>query len=648
MRQRISRLRLASAALGGLTLLVLPATSHAQRTASVLVGAPAESAPEAGSIQGVVRDDKGVPIEGAVVSAVGATTTVAVTDRDGSFRLPALGPGPYVVRAHHVGHVAAQGGVVRVWPGVAVTSGLTLRRADAPRAVVAAGFGAGSLPDASEAVETQESTGDAATAPAEAPVDDDHSEKAWRLRHARRSVLKETTIPDAIVAETDPAESGTFDLFGEVIGSPARLATNLFSDVPFSGQVNFLSASSFDGPRDLFSGDSASRGITYIRLGAPVGSYADWTVRGAVTQADISAWIVAGSYSVRPEAEHQYDLGLSYSTQRYDGGNLLALRELADGSRNVGTVYGYSTVSLTRVLSVTYGGQYARYDYLEEDRGLYSPRVEMTVTPGDGLRISARVSRRAQAPGAEEFQPPDDAGIWLPPQRTFSSIEPGRAMEAERASHVALEIERDIAASTIAFRAFRQQVDDQLVTMFGAEVPALSGAKLGHYLVGNAGDADTTGYTVAFSTTLGGRVHSSVAYSTARTEFMPAVGGSEYVVLIAPLATTSEHARIHDVAATIEADVEETATRVLVLYRASNAFARTSEGGRVDQSGFGGRFDVQVRQSLPFLDFSSAKLEMLIAVRNFFRDFAADQSLHDELLAVSPPKRVVGGVTLLF
>ena len=647
MRQRISKLRLASAALGGLTLLVLPATSHAQRTVSVLVGAPAESAPAAGSIHGVVRDDKGVPIEGAVVSAVGAATTVAVTERDGSFQLPALGPGPYVVRAYHVGHVAAQVGVVRVWPGVAVISGLTLRRADAPRVVVAAGFGAGSVSDASEVVETQESTDDAATAPAEAPGDDDHSEKAWRLRHARRSVLKETTIPDAIVAETDPAESGVFELLGEAIGAPARLATSLFSDIPFSGQLNFLSASSFDGPRDLFSADNTSRGITYIRLGAPVGSYADWTVRGAVTQADISAWIVAGSYSARPEAEHQYDLGVSYSTQRYDGGNLLALRELADGSRNVGTVYGYSTVLLAPALSVTYGGQYARYDYLE-DRGLYSPRVEMTVTPGDGLRVSARVSRQARAPGAEEFQPPDDAGIWLPPQRTFSSIEPGRAMEAGRASHVALEIERDIAASTIAFRAFRQQVDDQLVTMFGAEVPAQSGAKLGHYLVGNAGDTNTLGYTVAFSTTWGARVHSSVAYSTAQTEFMPAAGGSHYVVLIAPLATTSEHARIHDVAATIEADVEETATRVLVLYRASNAFARTWEGGRVDQSGFGGRFDVQVRQSLPFLDFSSAKLEMLLSVRNFFRDFAADQSLHDELLAVSPPKRVVGGVTLLF
>ena len=60
------------------------------------------------------------------------------------------------------------------------------------------------------------------------------------------------------------------------------------------------------------------------------------------------------------------------------------------------------------------------------------------------------------------------------------------------------------------------------------------------------------------------------------------------------------------------------------------------------------RFDVQVRQSLPFMDFSTAKWEMLIGVRNFFRETAPDQSVYDELLVIHPPKRVVGGLTLKF
>ena len=67
-----------------------------------------------------------------------------------------------------------------------------------------------------------------------------------------------------------------------------------------------------------------------------------------------------------------------------------------------------------------------------------------------------------------------------------------------------------------------------------------------------------------------------------------------------------------------------------------------------DPAGLDGRFDVQVRQSLPFLDFSSAKWEMLVTVRNFFRDATTDQSIYDELLVVRPPKRIVGGLTLRF
>jgi len=90
-------------------------------------------------------------------------------------------------------------------------------------------------------------------------------------------------------------------------------------------------------------------------------------------------------------------------------------------------------------------------------------------------------------------------------------------------------------------------------------------------------------------------------------------------------------------------------TRVIVLYRVSNAFAHPiSPAANVDRPAVDARFDVQVRQSLPFMDFSTAKWEMLVGVRNFFRDIAADQSVYDELLVVRPPKRVIGGLTLKF
>jgi hypothetical protein len=118
--------------------------------------------------------------------------------------------------------------------------------------------------------------------------------------------------------------------------------------------------------------------------------------------------------------------------------------------------------------------------------------------------------------------------------------------------------------------------------------------------------------------------------------------GDNYLMLLTPVTARLGRRTIQDVTARIDAQVPESATRVMVLYRLSNGFAETPG------SGIDGRFDVQVRQSLPFMNFSNARWEMLLAVRNFFRDASCDQSLFDELYVVRPPKRVVGGVTLHF
>ena len=107
-------------------------------------------------------------------------------------------------------------------------------------------------------------------------------------------------------------------------------------------------------------------------------------------------------------------------------------------------------------------------------------------------------------------------------------------------------------------------------------------------------------------------------------------------MLLAPLTARTGRSTVQDLTARIDAQVPETATRVMVLYRLSNGFAEA--GGRPDtRPGVDGRFDVQVRQSLPFMNFSNARW-----------DASCDQSLFDELYVVRPPARVVGGVTLHF
>jgi hypothetical protein len=639
----------ASAVVGSLTLLGTPGISLAQRTAASLappVGRLATFSP--GAIHGVVRDETGTPIAGATVSVVGATTNVAVTDRNGRFELRTLSPGLYLVHAHLGGYVAPRAHLIEVRSSGRTESSIALRRTGAATVLAAA---MGEAHDAAPAAVEPggNDTGTASSGDNE-HSDNDHSEMAWRIRHARRGILKEATLPAGLLADGAPPAPSPFapvELLSPAVGSSARLATSVLTEGSFSGQVNLLTTGSFDTPQQLFSSNNLSRGIAYIRLGAPAGHDAEWTVRGALNQANISSWIVAGSYATRSPARHRYDLGMSYSTQRYDGGNPLALRDVTAGSRSAGAVHAFETFTITPSISVTYGARYAQYDYLRK-RSLFSPRVEVTTTPAGHLRVSAQISRRALAPGAEEFLPPAGSGIWLPPQRTFSSIAPDRSFQAEHLSHAAVEVERDVSGSTVSLGVFHQHVDDQLVMSFGANMPDRSSASLGHYIVGNAGAVDATGCRAAFRTALVNRIRGSVAYSMTRAQLTPS-DDLRYLILLAPSGGHREAEHIHDVFTSIETNVPETSTHVLVLYRISNAFARPASGSEgSDRSGLESRFDVQVRQSLPFMNFSNAKWEMLLAVRNFFRETVDQQSVYDELLVLRPPKRIVGGVTMRF
>jgi hypothetical protein len=639
----------ASAAIVGLALLCLPAVAAGQAPSQQTQPVMRLAALAPGSIQGQVRDEQGLPIAGAMVSALGSMSRFAVTDRGGRFELRTLSPGSYLVRAHSTGFVASRAQLVDVRPSTRASSSIALRRAAGAGTVsypvTAAGLGATPSPVAQ---------------PADAPAGpdtegaDDHSEIAWRLRHARRGILKDATVPTTLVADDTPHDAPGFSAAGALaraVESPARLATSFFEGTPFSGQVNLLTTGAFDAPQQLLTAENFSHSIAYLALGAPVGEHADWTVRAALTQGDIASWIVAGEYTTRAPARHVYDLGWSYSAQRYDGGSFATLPQgAADGSRNAGAVYGFDTFAVTPAVSLTYGGSYARYDYLD-GRNLLSPRASITVEPIDHFRVSATISRRAVAPGAEEFMPRLDRGIWLPPQRTFSALVAGQPLVAEHSNHMEVEVERDLASTTVSVRAFRQHVANQLVTLFGLDLPGAPSD--GNYLLGNAGDVNASGVSAGFRAAVAGRVRGSVAYSLTRAHVSP-TDDLAYMLLYAPSAIRSVPERIHDVSTSIETDVPETSTHVVVLYRVSNAFANptvasaTSVGLAGERPSVDSRFDVQVRQSLPFMDFSNAKWEMLVAVRNFFRDTSFDQSVYDELLVVRPPKRIVGGLTLKF
>ena len=85
-----------------------------------------------GVITGTVLDDSGKPLDGVVISAMGGSTSFAVSDRTGQFTLRSLMPGPYLVRAHLEGYLPARGTMLNVRPASRTASNFMLRRAGRP------------------------------------------------------------------------------------------------------------------------------------------------------------------------------------------------------------------------------------------------------------------------------------------------------------------------------------------------------------------------------------------------------------------------------------------------------------------------------------------------------------------------------------
>jgi len=585
-----------------------------------------------GDLRGAVRDDHGKPLAGAVVSAVGATSAFAVSEPDGTFVLRNLPAGPYLLRAHLKGYVPTGGRTVQVNAAVATVSVIALARltesTDAAP-VLEAGLGGSSRID--EGSTPQE------------PDLAEPDEVAWRLRHLRRSILKDAAFGDTPYIDRVflDAPGGRDDAL-----RPVNLPSGWLPEMSLDGQINLLTRSSFDRPQDLFSANGqAARGITYVSLSAPtVGGH--WSMRGAMSQGDISSWILSGDYARSTPAVHQYETGVSYGTQRALGGRFDALAAVSgDGARNVGAVYAYDNWAVTPALSLAYGGKYARYDYLD-DRGLLSPRVAVTLTPfhDSSVRIRASASRNEVAPGAEEFLPPS-TGLWLPPERTFSPLTPRRSLTAERIDRVEVSAEREwVGDFVIGVRAFRENVDDQIVTLFGSSA-SNAPAGLSHYYVGSGGDFDSTGWGVRLSRDVRDGIRASVDYTQTDAEWVRPSPDSARLARVAASAVRSASERIYDLTASMESEVPSTATRVLVIYKLNSAFA-TADPSAERRAGL--RFDVQVNQALPFMNFTGAQFELLVAVRNLFREDMRDGSVYDELLVIRPPKGVVGGLMVRF
>jgi hypothetical protein len=598
-----------------------------------------------GSIEGTVLDERGTPLAGVMVSALGSATAFAVTDGRGAFVMRELPSGPYTVRAHLAGFAPSRRQLVDVRTASTAWFKVTLQKTSPVAAAAAKAapippppppkvLSAGLAPN----TDLEPFLLDLVGRDEKADGTEDRTEKAWRIRHLPRSVLKDTTdranaAPENAKTPDTAASPGKNSAVARAAKSPARLL-----DLPLTGQVNLMTSGSFDGSSGFGSTDSV-HGTANFSVAGPAGNYGAWSAR-VLTQADLGSWFLAGAFRNRTTSRNQYNVGFSYSSQRVvTASNLdrLGLQQTDFAGRAAGSIYGAGRLLLSPRLVVDYGGRYSRYDYLP-GAGLFSPTVAVTLVPVKSVRVRAGASRRMLAPGAEEFLEPLTPGLWVPPERTFVGFSP---MFSERTAQFELAVEHDLAPGLVfAVRAFRQNTENQQVAFFTVPV-----GQSRHYGIANAGDVEARGWSVGLSSQLLSRVRGSVAYEVSEARWLAGARPGEDLLLLG-FRRRPEQERLHDVTTTVETDLPVTATHVYLAYRVNTGFLTGTDEG--PGAGLDSRFDLQVTQRLPFLDFTSARWQVLLAVKNMFRDGARDASIYDELLVVKPPTRVLGGFVVKF
>src|SRR4051794_30698863 len=104
---------LAAAALVGSTATSVSAQTAAARPVT-FTPVTQQARGSKGSIEGVVSDERGGPLAGAMVSALGLTPAMATTDARGRFVIQPLAPGSYALRVHLAGFASTRREDVRV------------------------------------------------------------------------------------------------------------------------------------------------------------------------------------------------------------------------------------------------------------------------------------------------------------------------------------------------------------------------------------------------------------------------------------------------------------------------------------------------------------------------------------------------------
>src|SRR4051812_37308341 len=347
-----------------------------------------------GWIEGMVTDDHNQPISGAAVTAQGRDLLIIETDHVGRFQLRGIPAGTYLLRVQGRGFAASRREFVQVVAARGTHFDVQLRRAAAPviapgGAVLAAGVGLSSTAADAVGSTVPDSTPPVEEAEAAEAVPHDHSSAAWRLRHARRSVLRDTTTRIDDVSQLDDEDLWRslerLDVAGWTAGV-GRSAASAVLNGALTGRVQLLTAGAFDQPFEAFTTDDMPAGIAFVHLAGPLSTRTTWSVEAATARGGVTSWFVGGTYATVVADAHGVEVHSSYSRQRSAAASGVSVFGLEDDGRSVGgvQVVDHWTISPRAMLDV--GGRYERYDYLS-DPGLFSPAMTASFSPAAGTWI---------------------------------------------------------------------------------------------------------------------------------------------------------------------------------------------------------------------------------------------------------------------
>jgi hypothetical protein len=438
----------------------------------------------------------------------------------------------------------------------------------------------------------------------------------------------------------DDASPWAASLSESLAANAGRAAASFLGTADFNGHVDFLTMSSLPGSGPISPVDWP-RGVAYVVVGAPVSDRGDWSVRAALTAGDFTSWTLLGEYQARDDRAHLFRTGASYSAQVPAESTDVAPLAALPIARRAGGVYWFDRWMIDRRLELDYGARIDRYDYLANPT-LVSGTLGARVAIAPRMTLVASAAPHMVAPGADQFLPPAEAGTWLPPERTFSTLETGGALRPERVDRYDLVLETRLAsddAPVVRVGRFVEATADQMATLFGLD--DRSAAE--HYYVSSPGDVRVDGWVVGVAGSLSRYVRGTVDYRAITADWTdPTV--HRRLRRAAPSAVRNGVETGQDVTTSVRALVPMTSTTVNVAYRFNTGFASPAQ----PQPASAGRFKVEVQQRLPYRPLGRGELNLLFSARTLLRDVGDEGAYFDELLTIDPPLRVTCGLQMRF